>query len=83
MIAEIVGADGARRDEPVGACVVELDEKSGAGRPGDVAFERRADAIGEEMREEPVEGLAFRLHGATLGGRDLCADLAQRRGILL
>ena len=83
VIAEIVVADGARRDEAVGAGVVELDEQAGAGHAGDAALERRADAIGEEMREQPVEGLALRLHGAALGGRDLRADLAQRRGVLL
>src|SRR6202008_2436618 len=83
VIAEIVGADGARGDEPVGASVIELDEKAGASRPGNVPLEGRADAIGEEMREEAVERLAFRLHGAALGGRDLRADLAQRRGVLL
>src|SRR5690349_3512865 len=83
MMAEIVVADGARRDEPVGAGVIELDKKAGAGRPGDVTLERRADAIGEEMREQAVERLAFGLHGAALGSRDLRTDLAQRRGVLL
>ena len=31
VIAEILAADGARRDESVGAGVVELDEQPGAG----------------------------------------------------
>src|SRR5947209_5166585 len=49
----------------------------------DVALEGRADAIGEEMGEQAVERFAFRFHGAALGGRDLCADLAERGDVLL
>src|SRR5262245_43712573 len=48
-----------------------------------MTLEGGADPVGEEMREQAVEGLAFRLHGAALGGRDLRADLAQRRHILM
>src|SRR5262249_59622345 len=82
VVAEIMGADGARRDEAVGAGVVELNEQAGAGSPGDVALEGRADAVGEETGEQAVEGLAFRFHGAALGGRDLRADLAERGDVL-
>src|SRR5262245_55217137 len=42
-----------------------------------------ADAVGEEVCEQAVEGLALRLNGAALGGGDLCADLAQRRNVLM
>src|SRR5262245_10710185 len=51
VVAEVVVADGARRNEPVGAGIVELDEQARAGGAGDVALEARADAVGEEMRE--------------------------------
>src|SRR5262245_24319965 len=40
VIAEIIRADGARRDEAVRAGVVELDEQPGARRAGNVTFER-------------------------------------------
>src|SRR5215470_7659085 len=82
VVAKIIGADGARRDEAVGAGVVELDEQAGAGGARDVALEGRADAVGEEMREQAVEGLALGFHGAALGGRDLRADLAERGDVL-
>src|SRR6516165_3511742 len=83
VVAEIIGADGARRDESVGAGVVELDEQAGAGGARDVALEGRADAVGEEMGEQAVEGLAFRFHGAALTSRDLRADLAEGGDVLL
>src|SRR5262249_30049014 len=81
--AGIVGADGARGGESVRAGVVGLDGQAGAGGARNVGLVGWADAIGEEMGEQAVEGLAFGLHGAALGGRDLCADLAERGGILL
>src|SRR5215475_3568225 len=56
VVAEEIGADGARRDEAIGAGVVELDEQAGAGGAGNVPFEGGADAVGEEMREQAVEG---------------------------
>src|SRR5207302_1469760 len=70
VIAEILVADGARRNEAVGARVVELDEQADAGHPGDATLEGGADPISQEMRQQPVESLAFRLHGAPLGDRD-------------
>ena len=39
VVAEVLVADGARRDEAVGAGVVELDEQAGAGDAGDAALE--------------------------------------------
>ena len=48
------------------------------GHPGNAALEGGADPIGEEVREQAVEGLALRLHGAPLGDRDGGGDLAQR-----
>src|SRR5262249_59768760 len=83
VIAEIIGADGARGDESVRAGIVELDEQAGAGGARDVALEGCADAVREEMGEQAIEGLALGFHGAALGGRDLCADLAERSGVLL
>src|SRR5262245_64191023 len=83
MVAKIFAADGAPGNEAVRAGVVELDEQTGAGGAGNVSLEGCADAVGEEMREQAVEGFALGLHGAALGGRDLRADLAQRRRVLL
>src|ERR1700724_3275397 len=53
---KIFAADKARRDEAVGAGVVELDEQAGAGDAGNMTVEGGADAIGEEMRDQPVGG---------------------------
>ena len=39
--------------------------------------EGRADAVGKVMGDEPVDGLAFRRHGAALGGRDARPDLGK------
>src|SRR5262245_6492985 len=39
LVAEIFGADRARRDEPVGAGIVELHEQSGPGHAGYMTFE--------------------------------------------
>ncbi len=77
VVAEIFVADGARRHEAVGAGVVELHEQAGAGDAGDAALEGGADAVGEEMRDQPVVGLALGHHGAALGGGDLRGDLGQ------
>src|SRR5262249_56980335 len=49
---------------------------------GKATVEGCADTVGEEMGDQAVEGPAFGLHGAALGGRDLRADLAERGGIL-
>ena len=43
-------------------------------RPG----KGRADAVGEEMRDQPVVGLALGLHGAPLGRRNARRDLGER-----
>ncbi len=48
---------------------------------GDAAFETGADAVGEEMRDQPVFGLALGQHGAPLGGGNLGADLGQHRHV--
>src|SRR5262245_37809143 len=54
VVAEIfVAADGARRNEAVGAGVVELDEQAGAGGAGDVTLEGGADSVGKKMGEQP------------------------------
>ena len=68
----------ARRHEAVGAGIVELDEQAGAGDAGNAALEGRADAVGEEMRDQPVDGLALGRHGAALGRGDLRGDFGQR-----
>jgi len=35
------------------------------------------DVVGKKMRQQPVEGLALRLHGAPLSRRDVGSDLAE------
>ena len=77
LVAEIFGADGARRHEAVGAGLVQFDEQAGAGDAGDAAVEGGADAVGEEMRDQPVVGFALGQHGAPLGGGDLRRDLGK------
>src|SRR5207302_10557358 len=83
MVAKILITDGACRNEAVGAGLVELDEQSGARDPGNVTFERRTDPIGQKMREQAIEGLALRFHGAPPGGRNLRSNFAQAGNILL
>ena len=39
-------------------------------------------AVGEEMRDQAIDGLALGRHGAPLGGRDARRDLAQGRHVL-
>src|SRR5437016_13714489 len=77
VVPEIFAADRARRNESVGAGLVKLNEQTGAGDAGNAAVEGGADAVGEVMRQQPVEGLAFRLHGAPFGRRDSGRNLAQ------
>src|SRR5262249_3831695 len=57
VVAEIVGADGARGDESVRAGVVELDEQAGAGGARNVAPEGCAAAIREGMGEQAGGGV--------------------------
>src|SRR5262249_36395978 len=83
VVAEIFAADGARRNETVGAGVVELDEQAGASDARNVSLEAGAAAVGEKMGEQAVEGFALGLHGTAFGRRDLRADLAQRCDVLL
>src|SRR6266404_3869980 len=78
VVAVIVRAERARRNEAVRAGVVELDEQSRARDPADAARESRADAVGEEMRDQPVVGFALGLHGAPFRRRDARRDLAER-----
>src|SRR5579862_6809992 len=64
--AKIFIADGAGRNETVGAGLIELDEQTGAGDAGNMPAECRADAISQKMRNQAVCGLALGLHGAAL-----------------
>src|SRR5438874_85581 len=45
VIAEILAADQAGRDEPIGTGIVELDEQAGAGGARNVAVELCADTV--------------------------------------
>ena len=49
LVTEIFPAKRTRWDKAVGASAVEFDEHARANDAGNLAFERRADAIGEEM----------------------------------
>ena len=42
------------------------------------AAEGGADAVGEEMGDQPVDGFALGRHGAALGGGDAGRDLGER-----
>jgi len=75
--AKIFVADGARRNETVRAGFVEFDKQSGARHPGNVPVENRADAVGQEMRDQPIGGFALGLHGPAFGGRNVCRDLGE------
>jgi hypothetical protein len=75
---EILIADETRRYQAVGAGFIKLDEQAGAGDPGNVPVEGGADAIGEEMRDQPVGGFALGFHGAPLGGRNVGGDFSKR-----
>ncbi len=77
VVVEIFVADGARRHEAVGAGLVQLHEQAGAGDAGDAAVEGGADAVGEEMRDQPVVGLALGHHGAPLGGGNFRGNLGK------
>ncbi len=55
---------GTKPSAPVS---LQFHEQAGAVHAGDAAVEGRADAVGEEMRDQPVVGLAFGQHGAPLG----------------
>src|SRR4051812_22222126 len=67
VVAEIVVADSACRYEPVRASLGELHEQTGARDAADTPLETCADAVAEEIRDQPVGSLALRLHGAPLG----------------
>ena len=66
---------GTKPSAPVSS---QLHEQAGAVHAGDAAVEGGADAVGEEMRDQPVVGLALGQHGAALGGGNLRGDFGQR-----
>src|SRR5205814_3722440 len=82
VIPEIIIAEAAGRDEAVSAGVVELDEQPRPGDAADAAFEGRADLLAQEMRDEPVDRLALRLHGAPLRAGNIGRDLAERAHVV-
>src|SRR5438270_2076453 len=77
VIVVILGTERADRDQPVSAGILELDEQPGAGDAGDAALKRRADTVGEMMRNQPIGRLALGLHRAPLGDGNLRGDFAQ------
>ena len=77
VIAEILAADRARRNEPVGAGIVELDEQSGAGDAGNVSVEsaRRCGRRGNAR----AAGRRFRARPSWRGARPpRCAPTSRR-----
>src|SRR5881227_3397070 len=73
---KVLLADAARRNKTVGAGVVELDEQPGACHPGNMPVENCTDTIGQEVRNQPIGGLAFGLHGAAFG----CGNISRNFG---
>src|SRR5215218_3475064 len=59
LIAKVFVPDGARRNESVGAGIVELDEQARTGNAGDTPFKGDAYLISKKMREQSIEGLAL------------------------
>src|ERR1044072_8037618 len=43
--------------------------------------ERRPDGVGQEIRDQPVDGFALSFHRAPLRARDARRDLVQRRHV--
>ena len=78
VVIVVLGAERADRDQPVGAGIRKLHKQAGAGDAGNPPLKRRADAVGEEMRDQPIGRLAFRFHGAAFGHRNLRRDFAER-----
>jgi hypothetical protein len=76
--AKILVADGARRNKAIRAGFVEFDEQAGAGDAGNVPVERGADAIGQEVCDQPVRRLALGLHGAAFGSGNVGGDFGER-----
>src|SRR6516164_10069263 len=54
VVVEVLASERADRDQPVGAGIFELDEKSCAGDAGNPALKSGADTVGEKMRDQPV-----------------------------
>ena len=78
---EIFVADGTCRDKTIGAGLVELNEQAGTGYAGNVPIEDGANAVGQEMRDQPIGGFALRLHRTAFGDRNVRRDLTQRASI--
>ena len=79
IVVEVFGAERADRDQPVGAGIGEFYEQARAGDAGNATLEGGADAVGEEVRDQPILGLALGQHGAPFGGGNLGTDFAQHR----
>src|SRR5579872_4116326 len=78
---EVLLADSARRNKTIGAGFVELDEQTGPGYPRNMAVENRADAVGQEMGDQAIGGLALGFHGAAFGRRNVGGDFGKAAGI--
>src|SRR5690349_16437376 len=74
---KVLLADAARRNKAIGAGFIELDEQTGARHPGNMPVENCTDAIGQEVRDQPIGGLAFGLHGAAFGYGNISRNLGK------
>ena len=68
VVTEIFIANGAGRDEAIRAGAVKLDEQASPRDASDMALEGRADAVGEMVSDQSVDGFAFCRHGTAFGG---------------
>ena len=78
LVTKIFIAQGRGRNEAVGAGVVELDEQAGSGDAADAPLEDDTDAIGKEMGDQAIDGLALGHHGAPLGGGNARGNFTER-----
>src|SRR5262249_61049544 len=77
VVTEIFLADQPGWNKPVGSSPVQLHKQARTGHPRDAALERRADAVSEKVRDQPVRRLALGRHGTALASRDPRGDLAK------
>ena len=74
VVGEVFPAQGADRNQPLGAGFLEGDEQAEAGDADDAGGEFGADAFGQPGGEVALLRVALGELGATLGVRDLLAD---------
>src|SRR5829696_8833906 len=73
VVAVVIVTDGGRRNEAVRAGLLQLDEEPRLCHPRDLSTECGPDPVGKEVRDQAVDCLTLRRHGAALRRRDLGA----------